>query len=214
MNWNYLVIEGNIGAGKTSLATLLSQKLSTRLVLEQFADNPFLPEFYRNPDKYAFSLELSFVAERYQQLKDVLSQPDLFRPKVIADYYLLKSLIFARVNLPEIEFSLFEKLFRIVYDSLPKPDAMIFLHSDVDRLRQNIRKRGREYEQGIEAAYLENIGQSYVDALKLIDDIPVLLVDATGLDFVERPAELGRILDLLSVHYPNGLNYVKLTHNQ
>jgi deoxyadenosine/deoxycytidine kinase len=211
MNWNYLVIEGNIGAGKTTLATLLAQEFNARLVLEQFAENPFLPVFYTNPEKYAFPLELSFVAERYQQLKDVLSQADLFRPRVVADYYLLKSLIFARVNLPEMEFNLFRQLFNIVYDSLPQPDAMIFLNSDIPRLQRNIQQRGRTYEQAIEDTYLENIRLSYVDALKQISHIPVLLIDSTAVDFVGEQAVFGQIKELLEEDYPNGLNYVKLS---
>lgn len=210
MKWSYVVVEGNIGAGKTSLATLLAARTGAQLVLEQFANNPFLPVFYEDPARYAFPLELSFVAERYQQLKTVLGEPDLFHPGVIADYYLLKSAIFARVNLPELEYSLFERLFRIVYDALPRPDLILFLNSDIGRLQQNIRKRGRPYEQHIADEYLERVRLGYVEAIKSVRDIPVLLIDSSGIDFVERPAEFERILGLLERDHPNGLSYIKI----
>jgi deoxyadenosine/deoxycytidine kinase len=210
MQWRYIVIEGNIGAGKTSLATMLAERTGCRLVLEQFADNPFLPVFYENPAKYAFPLELSFVAERYQQLKSVLGQPDIFHPGVISDYYLLKSAIFARVNLPDLEYELFERLFRIVFDSLPRPDLILFLNSDIGRLQQNIRKRGRPYEQQIADSYLEQVRQGYADTIKSIRDIPVLLVESSGIDFVEHPAEFEKIVALLKKKHPDGLSYIKI----
>lgn len=210
MKWNYVVVEGNIGAGKTTLATMLSAELNARLILEQFEDNLFLPVFYDNPEKYAFPLELSFVADRYQQLRDALSRPDLFAPRIISDYYILKSLIFARVNLPELEFSLFEKLFRIVFDALPSPDLIIYLNSDVERLKKNIHTRGRKYEENIKNEYLEQIHNSYAAELKSIQDIPVLVVDATDIDFVKDPGIFQNMLNLLANDYKNGLNYIKM----
>jgi deoxyguanosine kinase len=153
----YIVIEGNIGAGKTSFATRLANDLNARLILEQYADNPFLPKFYDNPDRYSFPLELSFLAARYKQLAGELSQTNLFNPVTVADYYFVKSLIFARNTLPDDEFTLYRQLFDIIWQQLPKPSMYFYLHSPVERLLQNIKMRGREYEQNIKAEYLTKI---------------------------------------------------------
>lgn len=208
MEYNYVVVEGNIGAGKTTLATMLAEHYNTSLVLEQFEDNFFLPEFYKHPEKYALPLELSFVADRYQQLRGVFSQPDLFKPQVISDYFILKSLIFAKVNLPELEFSLFEKLYRIVYDALPLPDLMIFLNSGIERLKRNIHLRGRGYEMNIKDEYLNDIHLSYVSEIKAIQDFPVLLIDSDTIDFVQDPSIFNEVIELLGKKHKKGINFI------
>src|SRR5690606_24361532 len=147
---NYIAIEGNIGAGKTSLSTMISQDFNAKLILERFRDNPFLPKFYEDKHRYAFPLEMSFLADRYQQLSDDLAQYDLFRDFVVSDYDVFKSLIFAKITLQEEEYVLYDKLFRIMYKELVKPDLYIYLYQNTERLLENIRIRGREYEQNIQ----------------------------------------------------------------
>lgn len=206
-HWRYLVVEGNIGAGKTTLSTMLSEHFSARLVLEQFSDNPFLPGFYEDPSKFAFPLELSFLAERYQQLKDELSRPDLFRPLIVADYFVLKSLIFAQITLEQHEFELFSRLFKIIRDSLPLPDKIIFLHSNRERLKSNIQERGRSYEQNIQDEYLEKIQNGYFGLLKSLESLPVALVDASGVDFVKNPEDFQRFVRLADMPLEAGVHY-------
>src|SRR3954467_8207996 len=149
MKYKFITIEGNIGVGKTTLAQVLSKKLNARLILEEFADNPFLPRFYENPDQYAFPLELFFMAERYKQLKELVHTGDLFQSVTISDYLFTKCLLFAKVNLPDQEFRLYQKLFEIIHHQLVQPDILIYLHAPVQKLQQNIRKRNRSYEQSI-----------------------------------------------------------------
>ena len=184
--FNYIAIEGNIGAGKTSLAAKISEDFNARLVPERFADNPFLPKFYKDQARYAFSLEMSFLADRYQQLTDDLSQFDLFSDFVVADYYIVKSLIFSKVTLSEEEYRLYRRLFDIMYKDLPKPGLYIYLYQSTDRLLQNIKKRGRSYEQDITPEYLENINRGYLDFIKSVKEINVLVIDVTNRDFVNN----------------------------
>jgi deoxyguanosine kinase len=185
----FLVIEGNIGAGKTTLATRLSEELQAKLVLEQFADNPFLPKFYADREKYSFPLELSFLADRYSQIKREVLQPELFRSMMICDYYFTKSAIFARNTLQEDEFRLFRRLFTIVFESLPKPDLYVYLYLTVENLVKNIRKRGRDYEQEMDPKYLEIIQQGYFDYFRQVTQFPVVIIDTNRIDFVENPRD-------------------------
>ncbi len=187
MDINYLVIEGNIGAGKTSLAKRIAREWNANLVLERFANNPFLPKFYKDPDRYSFPLELSFLADRYKQLKEDLGNFDLFKSFTISDYYFMKSIIFSRATLPDDEFQLYRQLFYIIYNSLPKPDLFVYLHVSVERLLQNIKKRGRSYEQQISGEYLEKIQSGYFDFFKQHPDYRVLVIDVNQLDFVKKP---------------------------
>ena len=186
---------------------MLSEHFTARLVLEQFSDNPFLPGFYQDPNKFACPLELSFLAERYQQLKDELSRPDLFRPLIVADYFVLKSLIFAQITLEQHEFELFSRLFKIIRDSLPLPDKIIYLHSNRERLKTNIQQRGRSYEQNIQDEYLEKIQNGYFGLLKSLDTLPVALVDASGVDFVQNPSDFQRIIRLADMPMEPGVHY-------
>lgn len=194
---NYIAIEGNIGAGKTTLASRISEDFNAKLVLERFADNPFLPKFYKDQGRYAFPLEMSFLADRYQQLADDLSQFDLFKDFVVADYHIFKSLIFAKVTLQEDEFRLYKTLFDIIYKEMPKPDLYVYLYQNTDRLLKNIKKRGRSYEQEIPGEYLEKINQGYLDYIKTQTDLNVLVIDVSEFDFVKKQTDYIKILDAI-----------------
>jgi deoxyadenosine/deoxycytidine kinase len=186
MIYDYIAIEGTIGAGKTSLAGMLSAEFNARLILEQFEDNDFLPKFYKDPSKYAFPLELSFLASRFQQLKNELSVNDLFKSFTISDYFINKSLIFARQTLQDDEYALYAKLFNIINLSLPKPDLLVYLYLSVDRLKSNIIKRGRPYEQDIEHSYLSKIQGGYFDYIRQQSDSRILIIDTNEIDFVNN----------------------------
>ncbi len=205
MKNQFIVIEGNIGAGKTTLATMLAREWDARLMLEEFAENSFLPLFYENPEKYAFPLELSFLGERFEQLKKILVKSDLFNPIVVADYYILKSLLFAKVNLPEHEYQLFHKLFYLIFDSFPKPDLIVYLNSSVQDLQKNIKKRGRPYELNIKDEYLENLQRNYMEAFRTEPDIPVLLINTSNKDFVADLSYFERIRTEIQKARPLGL---------
>lgn len=183
-DYNYIAIEGNIGAGKTSLAHQISQDFNAKLVLERFADNPFLPKFYDEPQRYAFTLEMSFLADRYQQISDDLSQLDLFKDFIVSDYDIYKSLIFSKITLPEDEFKLYRKLFYLMYKDIAKPDLYIYLYQNTERLQENIKKRGRDYEQNIDDEYLEKINSGYLDFLKKQTELNVKIIDISDRDFV------------------------------
>lgn len=203
MNYNFIAIEGNIGSGKTSLASQIASDFKSELILESFSDNPFLPKFYKDPEKYSFSLELFFMSERYHQLKDKINS-DLFFNNKISDYFFMKSRIFAKTNLQRDELLLFEKLFDIMLASLPAPDLLVYLHSDIKRLQANIRKRGREYEQNIKDSYLESIQDSYFDYLKKQNKSAVLIIDITDVDFVNDLNTYSEIKRLISKKYTVG----------
>lgn len=184
--YNYVAIEGNIGAGKTSLATKISNDFNAKLILERFAENPFLPQFYEDPSRYAFPLEMSFLADRYQQISDDLSQLDLFKDFIVSDYDVFKSLIFSKVTLQEDEFNLYRKLFYLMYKELRKPDVYVYLYQNTERLQQNIKKRGRDYEQNIADEYLEKINTGYLDFLKTQNEFNVKIIDVSSKDFVNN----------------------------
>ena len=192
---NYIAIEGNIGAGKTSLATKIATDFNAKMVLERFADNPFLPKFYEDQSRFAFPLEMSFLADRYQQISDDLAQFDLFKDFIIADYHIFKSLIFAKVTLTDDEYRLYRKLFDIIYKEMPKPYLYIYLYQNTDRLLQNIKRRGRSYEQDIYADYLDKINKGYLDYIKSQTDLNVLVIDVSERDFVENQQDYLFILE-------------------
>ncbi|TGD57709.1 2-amino-4-hydroxy-6-hydroxymethyldihydropteridine diphosphokinase [Flavobacterium humi] len=196
---NYIAIEGNIGAGKTTLASRIAGDFNAKLVLERFADNPFLPKFYKDQNRYAFPLEMSFLADRYQQLADDLSQFDLFKDFVVADYHIFKSLIFAKVTLQEDEFRLYKTLFDIIYREMPKPDLYVYLYQNTDRLLHNIKKRGRSYEQEIPAEYLDKINKGYLDYIKTQTDLNVLIIDVSDFDFVKKQDDYTKILEAIQL---------------
>lgn len=211
MNLNYLVIEGNIGAGKTTLAQMISAKYQAKLVLEQFADNPFLPKFYENQEQYSFPLEMAFLAERYNQLNRELSHFDLFSPFTISDYYFMKSLIFAQNTLQPDEYNLYRQFFTIIYDKMPKPDLYVYLHKDTNLLLKNIALRGRNYETNISKEYLEKITQGYFSYFRQQNDLPVLIIDTNGIDFVNRPEDFEKIdYAIFEMQYSKGINRILL----
>jgi deoxyguanosine kinase len=209
MNYHYITIEGNIGAGKTTLAHLLSRHFNGRIILEQFADNPFLSKFYENPKQYAFPLELFFMAERYKQLKELVHTKDLFQSITISDYLFTKCLLFAKVNLPEEEFHLYQKLFEIMQQQLVKPDILIYLHASVSKLQQNIKKRNRPYEQSISDDYLFNIQQTYINYIKQ-HGIKTIFVDAGKADFLGNKNHFDTVLEALDQDYESGQHYFSL----
>jgi len=209
MKYNYITIEGNIGAGKTTLAHLLSKHFNARLILEEFADNPFLPKFYENPQQYAFPLELFFMAERYKQLKDLLQTKDLFQNVTISDYLFTKCLLFAKVNLPNEEFRLYQKLFDIMNPQVIQPDILIYLHTPVNKLQANIKKRNRSYEQGIPNDYLFSLQETYTQYIKQ-HNIKTLFVDASNADFLDNELHLKTIINALDKEYDDGQHYVTL----
>lgn len=194
-DYNYIAIEGNIGAGKTSLATIISHEFNAKLILERFADNPFLPKFYKEPKRYAFTLEMSFLADRYQQISDDLSQLDLFKDFIVSDYDVFKSLIFSKITLPEDEFALYRKLFYQVYKDIAKPDLYIYLYQNTERLQANIKKRGRNYEQNIADDYLEKINAGYLEFLKNHPDFNVKIIDISEKDFVKSREDYVWVLE-------------------
>jgi deoxyguanosine kinase len=209
MNYHFVTIEGNIGAGKTTLAHLLSKHYNARLILEQFADNPFLPKFYESPQQYAFPLELFFMAERFKQLKELIQQKDMFQNLTISDYLFTKCLLFAKVNLPDDEFRLYQRLFDIIHQQLMQPDIIIYLHTPVQKLQQNIKKRNRSYEQNIPDEYLFNIQETYTQYIKQ-HNFKTLFVDAGNADFLGNEKHLQTIIDALDKDYENGQHYISL----
>lgn len=193
--FNYVAFEGNIGAGKTTLTTKIAEDFNAKSVLERFADNPFLPKFYKDQNRYAFPLEMSFLADRYKQLSDDLSQFDLFKDFVVADYHIFKSLIFAKITLADDEYRLYSNLFHIIYKEMPKPDLYVYLYQNSERLLENIKKRGRSYEQEIPSEYLDKINTGYLDYIKSQTDLNVLIIDVSDRDFVKNHADYLFILN-------------------
>lgn len=203
-DYNYIAIEGNIGAGKTSLTHKIAQDFNAKLILERFADNAFLPKFYEEPQRYAFTLEMSFLADRYQQISDDLSQLDLFKDFMVSDYDIYKSLIFSKITLPEDEFRLYRKLFYLMYKDIAKPDLYVYLYQNTERLQENIKKRGRDYEQNIDNEYLEKINSGYLEFLKNQSELKVKIIDISDRDFVENREDYLWILqEIINTENPN-----------
>ncbi len=207
-DYNFISIEGNIGAGKTTLSTRIADDYNAKLILETFEENAFLAKFYKEPDKYAFPLELSFLAERYEQLKHQLTSRDLFKSFTVSDYFINKSFIFARKNLPEDTFGLYKKLFDIISESLPKPDLLVYLYQTIDNLMHNIHNRGRDYEKDIKPEYLEKIQESYLDFIRQKSGMRILIIDTNNLDFVKNKEDYERILEILSKKYSIGVHRI------
>jgi deoxyadenosine/deoxycytidine kinase len=208
MNYKYITIEGNIGAGKTTLTHLLQKEFQAKLVLEQFADNPFLPKFYKDKDKYSFPLELSFLADRYKQLKNMLSNRDLFSEYIFSDYLFIKSKLFAKVNLAEDEYKLYETLFDIIYPSLPQPDLVIFLDAPLKKLKHNISVRNRDYEQNIEDDYLLNIQDAYLQLIKS-EKYRTVIIDTSNTDFLNNRLQFEKLLTYLENDFSFGSHYLE-----
>ena len=206
MDLRYLVIEGNIGTGKTSLCHLIAQKRKAKLFLEQYAENPFLPKFYENPERYSFPLELSFLADRYNQLKSSISSFDLFNELIVSDYFFMKSLIFSAHTLQEDEYKLYRQIFDIIYSTLPKPDLYIYLHKNTDLLLKNIAKRGLEYEKNITAEYLKGIETGYFNFFKQQNQIKIVIIDTNNIDFVNNSKDFEKIeKTIFDNEFPTGI---------
>ena len=211
MNLNYLVIEGNIGAGKTTLTRMISMKYAANLVLEQFADNPFLPKFYENQEQYAFPLEMAFLAARYNQLHRELSRYDLQNSLTVSDYYFMKSLIFAQNTLKADELNLYRQFFTIIYDKIPKPDLYVYLHKETDLLLKNINLRGRAYESHITRDYLDRITEGYLNYFSEQSDIPILNIDTNKIDFARNPGDFDKIIQaIFNKQYNRGVTHIQL----
>ncbi len=212
-NWKYpfIAIEGNIGAGKTTLCKQLSEQFNTRLILESFDENPFLSKFYENPERHAFSVELFFMTERYKQLQESLTPADLFQEFTISDYYFIKTLLFAKQNLKDDEYRLFNNIFNLLSANFPKPDLIVYLHRPVEQLLKNIKKRGRNYEQQIKAEYLETIQTAYFDYFRMERDIPILIIDVADMDFINNQKYYEELILLMISDYKAGMNYVSIS---
>ena len=208
MKYNFITIEGCIGAGKTTLATKLAERFGGKLILEQFEDNPFLPQFYDDPERHAFPVELYFMAERFQHLKRLLSEADIFTSFTVADFLFQKSLIFANENLNENEAKLYRMLFDMINTTLPKPDIVLYLYAPVEKLLANIKRRGRDYEQNITAEYLENIQQAYMSYFKLQTGNRVILLDIKDLNIADNEADFDKVVALLQQDFSPSLHYV------
>ncbi len=208
MNYNFISIEGNIGAGKTSLASMIARDFNAKLILEQFEENAFLPKFYKEPDKYAFPLEMAFLASRFQQLKDQLGDRELFKTFTISDYYIIKSLIFAGKTLAVDELALYNRFFQIIHSQLPKPDLFVFLYVETPKLQENIKERGRDYEQEIKDEYLDKIQNGYFEFMRHERDMKILLMDTNNLDFVHNKKDYQLIVDEINKEYKPGINRV------
>ncbi|MCU0347663.1 MAG: deoxynucleoside kinase [Saprospiraceae bacterium] len=201
----FIAIEGNIGAGKTTLCNMLMEDFDCRLILEQFTDNPFLPEFYKNPDRYAFPVELFFMTERHKQLQESLSQRELFPQLVVSDYFFIKTLLFAKNNLNDEEYRLFQRLFHTLNATFSKPDLLVYLHRSVADLNANIQKRGREFEQNIRLDYLQSLQDAYFNYFKSETEVPILIIDVTGVDFWSDKTAYENIVGLMKRSYSKGV---------
>lgn len=209
--YNFIAIEGNIGAGKSTLATMLANDWNAQLILEEFEDNSFLPKFYSDARRYAFPLEMSFLAARFNQLKNQLPAQDLFKNLVVSDYLFAKCLLFSKVNLDEDEYELYQKLFHIINLQLPKPHLLVYLHSPIEKLQWNIANRGRSYEQEIEDSYLKNLQDTYFEYLHSQSDLRILIIDCTQVDFVKNKEHYMQLQQLILQDYPLGITHAKLS---
>lgn len=209
-NYHFIAIEGNIGAGKTTLCHQLAEHYGCALILEQFTDNPFLPPFYEQPERYGFPVELFFMTERHKQLLEHFSQPDLFRSFTVADYFFVKTLLFAKNNLSEEEFRLFQRLFQVLNATFPKPDLLLYLHRPVDVLLRQIKKRGRNIEQNITSAYLAEIQEAYFDFLKTETDTPVVILELGEVDFQSNKDAFNAIAQVISEKHSPGTKFLQL----
>jgi len=212
MNHSFIVIEGNIGAGKTTLAKKIAKDYNAQLIPEDFAENPFLPKFYKNPEKYSFPLELSFLADRFYQLNKEIRNRDLFKSFVVSDYYFTKSLIFARNTLSDDEYGLYRRIFNIIYTNLPKPDLYVYLYLDINNLIKNIKRRGRDYERDIKPEYLDKIQKGYFEYMKQHrDEYKFLVIDTNKIDFVKETSDYKKIKDVIfNNDYITGINRIIL----
>lgn len=210
MNYRILTVEGNIGSGKTSFARKLAEEYQAKLILETFADNPFLQKFFVRQEDYALGMEMFFMAERYEQLKEELGNWELFEDKVVIDYLFTKSLLYARANLDDTEYALYQKIFNILNPKLPQADLIIYLHSSLDRLVSNIQKRGREFEQTVKKEYLKKIEDIYFEYFRQHENERIVIIDVTDADFVNRESDYRKLIEIIETDLPKGVNRFKI----
>jgi len=208
--YNFITIDGNTGAGKTTLANMFAEEFKGNLILEQFVDNPFLAAFYAEPDKFAFQTEMYFLVDRYQQLKESIRQMDIYESLNISDYIFTKSLLYAKANLNDQEFQLFERIFNMFFNDLPEPELFIYVHSTADRLVQNIQKRGRGFEQVVRKSYLQSVEDIYFDYFKKNNHLRILIIPSDDLDIVEDESHYAKIKEAVTKEYKPGIHYLDI----
>ena len=192
----YIAVEGPIGVGKTSLANLISKELGARLVLEQFEENPFLPEFYKDPERYSFQTQLFFLLQRYRQQQE-LKQVDMFQNLLITDYLFVKDRLFASLNLNEKEMLLYDTVANLLEKNIIRPDLVIYLQADTDTLMNNIARRGREMEEDISKDYIDALGQVYTEYFFRYQDSPLVIINTSNIDFVHNENDLKEIINFI-----------------
>jgi deoxyguanosine kinase len=208
LEYKYIAIEGVIGAGKTTIANFIAEKFSSKLLLEEFEDNPFLAKFYQEKEKYNFPLELSFLASRYHQVKNEIEKRDLFQDSIVSDFVLYKSLVFASINLKGDELELYKKLFQIMFQQIPVPDLTIYIYHTIESLRKNIVQRGRDYEMGIEDSYLEQLNENYLSYFKQLSQHRIVVIDGKDFDIIEKPENSTKLIELIETDFPLGITYL------
>lgn len=208
MNYSYIAIEGVIGAGKTTIAASLANHFSAKLLLEEYEENPFLVKFYEEKDKYSFPLELSFLASRYHQVKNEIEKRDLFQDKIVSDFVLYKSLVFASINLKGDELDLYKKLFQIMFQQIPVPDLTIYIYQNIDTLKSNILKRGRDYEINIKESYLEQLNENYIAYFKQLTQHRIVVINGKDYDIIRHPNHSSKLLQLVETEFPLGITYL------
>jgi len=208
LNYSYIAIEGVIGAGKTTIAQYLAHHFSSKLLLEEFEENPFLVNFYEEKDKYSFPLELSFLASRYHQVKNEIEKRDLFQDRIVSDFVLYKSLVFASINLKGDELDLYRKLFHIMFQQIPVPDLTLFIYQNVPTLKKNIQQRGRAYEINISDSYLEQLNENYLAYFKQLTHHRIVIIDGNDYDIIHHPEKKQKLVELIRQDYPLGITYV------
>lgn len=210
MRYNYISIEGNIGAGKSTLTKMLSECWQTELILEEYEDNPFLSKFYKDPNKYAFQLEMHFLAGRYAQQKRAFQSMDLFRSRLISDYMLQKCFVFSANNLSEEEFSIYRNFYSIIERQFPRPELIVYLHRSAPILMDLIKKRGRDYEEKISLEYLNRIESSYFNVFKQLTKAKILYLDLTNRDFERDPFVFNKVCDVINSEHKIGIHRFKI----
>jgi deoxyadenosine/deoxycytidine kinase len=208
--YKYITISGTIGAGKTELARIISERCQSKLILEEFTNNTFLEKFYENPERYGFPLEISFLFERFQQLKVEFANSDLFKQSFVSDYIFDQCLLFARNNLKDDQYNVFKTLYYPFYEQLPKPDLLVYLHREVKHLLSNIRKRGRDFEQNIQYKYLNDLQEAYLNYFRFKQDQRILVLKLSDLDFMSDDKLCNKIIDLINKDYNFGMKFIEL----